>query len=194
MEIHQKRGREKFYKVQGLLNFIAKFYSLFPLQMRKRMFDKRRFTKGLYGIGIRYAILKSIAKECGDNVSIYQGCYILNPDKLSVGNNVSIHPMTYIEADGEIEIGDNVSIAHAVSIMSTSHNFDDDIPIKDQGITKKKVKISDDVWIGAKATILYGRVIGRGAIIGAGAVITHDVLPKTIVGGVPAEKIREIRR
>ena len=62
------------------------------------MFEKKRYSKGIYGIAIRYTLIKSIALKCGDNVLINQGCFILNPDKLSIENNVSIQPMCYIDA------------------------------------------------------------------------------------------------
>ncbi|MCI8554130.1 MAG: acyltransferase [Clostridiales bacterium] len=146
----------------------------------------------MYGIGIRYALLKSIARECGDNVSIHQGCFILYPEKLSLGSHVSIHPMCYIEAVGGLCIGDNVSLAHAVTVLSATHHYKDrNIPIKDQGISELPAKICDNVWVGAKATILGGRNIGSGSVIAAGAVVTHDVEPNTVVAGVPASFLME---
>ena len=148
--------------------------------------------KGTLGIALRYALLKSICKYCGDNVSVHEGVYLLEPQNLSIGNNVSIHPMCYIDATGEIEIGNDVSIAHATTIMSSTHKFEDkNIPIKDQGIIKEKVIINDNVWVGAKVTILCGNSIASGSVIGAGAVITHDTKENSVNVGVPAKAIKE---
>ncbi len=187
-----KRGRDVFSKYKFLLSLISKLYSIFPLTLRKKIFEKKRYSKGIYGIAIRYALIKSIAFKCGDNVLINQGCFILNPDKLSIGNNVSIQPMSYIDAAGEIVIGDDVSIAHGVTILSSTHNyFDIELPIKEQGMSYGATEIKSNVWVGAKATILCGVVVETGSIIGTGAVVTRRVKKNTIVAGVPAKIIKE---
>lgn len=186
------RGRDKFSKVKPLLNMLSRFYLVFPMKIRKVLFEHYRKTKGLKGIAIRYALLKAIAKKCGDNVAIYPDCYILFPEMLEIGDNVSIHPMCYIDAFGGVKIGDDVSIAHAVTIMTSSHHFDrHDIPIKDQTFDVAKTEIGNNVWIGAKATILCGNNIGSGAVIGAGAIVTHNVDDNTVNAGVPARVIKE---
>ena len=186
------RGRDKFSKVKPILNILSKFYSIFPMKIRKKLFEHYRTVKGLKGIGIRYALLKTIAKKCGDNVSIHPDCYLFSPEKLEIGNNVSIHPMCYIEAAGGITIGNDVSIAHAVTIMTSSHNFNQkDIPIKDQQCSIEKTIIGDNVWIGAKATILCGCNIGSGSVIGATSVVTKSTQENTVNVGVPARRIKE---
>lgn len=91
----------------------------------------------------------------------------------------------------EILIGSHVMIADAVSIRDTDHVFEEvSLPMVRQGIVSSSVVIEDDVWIGGGATILKGVHIGKGAIIAAGAVVTKDVAPYSIVGGVPAKLIR----
>ena len=187
------RGREKFSKIKPILNCAATLYSIFPFRVRKMLFEHYRNTKGLKGIAIRYILLKTIAKKVGDNVSIHPGCYIFFPENLELGDNVSIHPMCYIDAVGGVTIGNDVSIAHAVTIMSSSHRFDmRDIPIKDQPFIVEKTVVSDNVWIGAKVTVLCGKTIGSGSVVGASSVITKDVTPHTIVAGVPAKVIKNI--
>ncbi|MDZ4177762.1 MAG: acyltransferase [Coriobacteriia bacterium] len=100
--------------------------------------------------------------------------------------------MSYIEAGGGVRIGNDVSIAHGTSILSTSHQYRHEaVPIKDQGIECLETVVESGAWIGAKASILMGRTIGSGAIVGAGAVVTRDVQPGAIVGGVPAVQIGE---
>jgi len=79
-----------------------------------------------------------------------------------------------------------------VMIYTQNHRFDRiDIPMIEQGNTEPKpVVIEDDVWIAARSIILPGVTIGKGAVIAAGAVVTKDVPPYTVVGGVPARKIK----
>ncbi|VAW41000.1 hypothetical protein MNBD_GAMMA01-794 [hydrothermal vent metagenome] len=90
----------------------------------------------------------------------------------------------------KIDIGRNVMIAPAVTIRDTDHCFDrTDIPMRNQGIITSPVTIEDDVWIGHGAIILKGVTIGTGAVVAAGAVVVKDVLPFSIVGGVPAKVI-----
>lgn len=186
------RGRDKFAKFKLLINVLVKFFHLFPRSFLEKLLLFFRETKGIKGITIRYILLKCLARNCGDNVSIHPNVYLFSVDKLSIGKNVSIHPMCYIDASGEIEIGDNVSIAHSSTIMSTDHNYEDlEIPIKDQGVTAKKVTIGSNIWIAAKATILSGITIESGSIIAAGAVVCKNIDKNSVVGGVPAKLIKK---
>ncbi len=76
-------------------------------------------------------------------------------------------------------------------IITNTHNFENcDIPMRTQGLKNISVTIEDDVWIGSRVIILPGIKIGKGSIIGAGAVVTKDVPEYSIVGGVPAKLIR----
>lgn len=186
-----KRGRDLFQKYKKVLYAMEKFYSCFPKKMRKRMLENSLKKRGMVAIGKRYALLKSLAKSVGDNVRINENSYIYCPENLVIGNNVSIWPMVYIEASGGVKIGNDVSIAHNVTIMSEEHNFEmHDKPIKDQGKKFAPVVIKDNVWIGAQVVILSGVTIESGAIVGAGAVVTRDVPPNSIVAGVPAKVIK----
>lgn len=186
-----KRGREKFDRYKNLINLLIKVVSVFPINFRKKAFEQFRFTKGIVGIGIRYILLKSIAKKCGENILIHPGVYIFSPEKLILGNNISVHPMSYIDATGGIIIGNDVSIAHGVTILSTSHAYEDlDIPIRDQKVLIGKTVVKNDVWIGAKATILYRVVVDNGSIIGANSLVNKSVSMNSIVGGNPSKLIK----
>lgn len=185
------RGRDKFKKYSGLLRALTKFYSLFPRNLRVKLLEHHRSTKGSKGLAIRYALLKTLVKELGENVSVHPDVYLFKTQNLSIGDNVSIHPMCYIDAAGGIEIGSDVSIAHDVSIISFNHRFDDlTVPIKDQELEKKRIVISDNVWIGAKSAILAGVQVHSGSVIGAGSVVTRMVPENAIAAGVPARVIK----
>ena len=188
-----QRGREKFYRFKAFIDLGVKIIFLLPKNIRKNLFNSSRNIKGNKGLLIRYILLKTLAEYLGDNVSIHDNVYILNPEDIYIGNNVSIHPMTYIQSKGKIKIGDNVSIAHGVTILSENHIFSNiNVPIKDQGIDYKMTEIKSNVWIGAKSTILAGITVESGSIIGAGSVVTKKVQNNSIVAGVPA-KIINIR-
>nr|WP_313959279.1 DapH/DapD/GlmU-related protein [Microbacterium sp. BH-3-3-3] len=91
-------------------------------------------------------------------------------------------------------IGDNVLIGRGVHISDHSHEFSAERPIRDQGISEiRPVEIHEGVWIGQNAVISPGVTIGAFAVVGANSVVTKDVPPRVIVGGVPAKIIRDLR-
>ena len=185
------RGRDKFSKFKPIINLMVKIISILPHKMRIKKFYRLRYKKGVLGILRRYIYLKSLSPECGDNVAVHEGVFLLSPHKISFGDNVSIHPMCYIDATGKITIGNDVSIAHGTTIMSSTHTYNDrDIPIKDQKVILKETNISDNIWIGAKATIIAGVNIHRGCVIGAGGVVAKDCEENSVYVGVPARKIK----
>ena len=111
---------------------------------------------------------------------------------LKIGNNVGINHYCFIGVRGDIEIGDNVIFGPRVNIFSENHIFDDlDIPIKNQGVKKDQTIIGSDIWIGANVSIMSGVIIGDGCVIAAGSVVTKDVEPYSIIGGVPAKLIKK---
>jgi acetyltransferase-like isoleucine patch superfamily enzyme len=186
------RGRDKFNRYKPIINILVNMCNLLPLIIRQKLFVLFRMTTGNKGLVIRYILLKSIAKSCGDNVSIQPGVYIFCPQNISIGHNVSVHPMCYIDAFGKINIGNDVSIAHGVTIMSSTHQYKDlKIPIKDQPVDLLTTEINDNVWVGSKVTILAGVKVNSGSVLAAGAVITKTVEKDTLVGGVPAKKIKD---
>lgn len=94
---------------------------------------------------------------------------------------------------GPITIGHHVLVGQGVTLSALYHNFDErDKTIDQQGITTKQIMINSDVMIGTNATILSGVTIGEHAVVAAGAVVTHDVPPHSLVAGVPAKVIRQI--
>ena len=185
------RGREKFDKIKPFIKVLCRIVSVFPKRLVIKRFYSLRNKKGNLGMLLRYVYIKCISPECGDNVSIHEGVYLLSPENFSCKNNISIHPMSYIDATGGVEIGGDVSIAHGVTIMSTTHNYSDtEINIKDQGITGKKTVIGDNVWIGAKVTVVAGITIESGCVIGANSVVTHDCEKNCVMAGIPAVKLK----
>jgi acetyltransferase-like isoleucine patch superfamily enzyme len=128
----------------------------------------------------------------GNNCELLYGVLIMTYGGfVEIGNNCSINPYTVLYGHGGLKIGNNVLIAGHTLIIPSNHNFDDlSKPIYHQGETKKGIVIEDDVWIGSGCRILDGVTIHSGAIVAAGAVVTKDVPPFSIVGGVPAKVIK----
>lgn len=94
---------------------------------------------------------------------------------------------------GPVAIGDHVNLAQGITITALNHNFADKSQrIDQQGISTNAVTIGNDIWIGANAVVLPGVTIGDHSVVAAGAVVTKDVPPHTLVAGVPAKKIKEI--
>lgn len=109
--------------------------------------------------------------------------------RVEIGENTGINPYTIIY--GNVVIGKYNMIAPHVQFHGGNHGFKrTDIPMKLQECTSKGIITEDDVWIGAGAIITDGVRIGEGAIVGAGAVVTKDVPPYSIVGGIPAKIIK----
>lgn len=188
-----KRGRDTFSKFKKVIYFGGQFYGLFPRRVRLFIWNRISDKKGTLRIAQRYMLLSSLAKSVGDNVSIHDHVSLYSIENMIIGNNVSIHPMCYIQASGGLTIGDDVSIAHGVTIMTEEHGYSNmEIPIKDQSIQKDPVFIENDVWIGAKATILSGTTLKNRSVVAAGAVVTKTFSEGVILACVPAKIIKKI--
>ncbi len=114
---------------------------------------------------------------------------------IRIGRNSLIGEYNVLRGQGGITIGDRVYTAPMVQLLAVNHLFDDTSrPMVEQGITAQGIVIEDDVWIGAGAVVTDGVRIGKGAVVAAGAVVTGDVSPQMVVGGVPAKVLRPVGR
>ena len=94
---------------------------------------------------------------------------------------------------GPVTIGSHVNLAQGITVTALNHNFaEKDLRIDEQGVCTNPVNIGNDIWIGANAVILPGVTIGDHSVVAAGAVVTKDVPPHTLVAGVPAKIIKEL--
>ena len=94
---------------------------------------------------------------------------------------------------GPVIIGSHVNLAQGITVTALNHNFEDsEKRIDEQGVSTSTVLIDDDIWIGANAVILPGVTIGHHSVVAAGAVVTKDVPPHSLVAGVPAKVIKQI--
>jgi len=94
---------------------------------------------------------------------------------------------------GPVTIGSHVNLAQGITVTALNHNFEESCKrIDEQGVTTKPVIIGNDIWIGANAVLLPGVTIGDHSVVAAGAVVTKDVPPHSLVAGVPAKIIKKI--
>ncbi len=128
----------------------------------------------------------------GKNLEVFTSFLLQDVKNVQIGDNVLIGRNCRFYGGSGIQIGNDVMIGNDVSLISIDHAFaDTKKPMNKQGlrIEKKPLIIRNDVLIGDKAVILKKVQIGRGAIVGAGSVVTKDVPPFAIVGGNPAKVI-----
>lgn len=127
----------------------------------------------------------------GKKPKIWRDVWVDEYRHLTIGDNVSIGKSVMLLAIGGITVGDNVMIGHGAQIISAGHRIPEgDTPMRFSGVEHAPIVIESDAWIGAGAIVLPGVTVGQGAVVAAGAVVTHDVDPLTIVGGIPANVLR----
>ena len=142
------------------------------------------------GIALRRMVLSKLLAHMGENFNIKQKVYLGDCRNISIGDNSGIGKNCELYGENGIRIGSQTIVSRYTMILTSNHSFrDKHTPICQQGLTKAPVSIGDDVWIGARCMILGGVTIGDGAVVAAGAVVTKDVAPYAIVGGVPAKEI-----
>lgn len=129
----------------------------------------------------------------GPNVAILMGQHVQmagarsGRGKVSIGKGTVINWDCLLYSTGGIVIGENVSISAGVWLVTGSHDINDPM----FPVNYKPIVIGNYAWIGMRATILGGVTIGEGAVVMAGAMVTHDAPPYAIVGGVPARVIKQ---
>jgi acetyltransferase-like isoleucine patch superfamily enzyme len=125
--------------------------------------------------------------DMGEGCATLLGLKLYTRGQVSIGSHSVIDRDCTLDGRGGITIGQNVNLAPEVMVLTASHDPDSD----DFGGIVKAVVIEDYVWVATRAMILPGVRIGRGAVVGAGSVVTKDVAAGTIVAGNPAKVIRE---
>lgn len=137
----------------------------------------------------RYEKLVKSLRFCGVRVSISPDVRIWGTHGVTLEDDVGINAFTHIFGAGGVHIGARTRISTGCSIASITHS--EEIATRDRGI-ELPVIIEEDCWLGTGAIVLPGVHIGRGSIIGAGAVVTKDIPPLSLAVGVPARVVRQI--
>lgn len=121
---------------------------------------------------------------------IYSGFQIRNPKSVWIGKGTVVGYNCELDGRKGLTIGENVNISSDVKFYTLQHDYNS----KDFAAVGAPIYIEDYVWVSVRAIILPGVTVGKGAVIAAGAVVTKNVEPYAIMGGVPAKKIGERSR
>lgn len=137
---------------------------------------------------LRRAWAKGIAESVGSNVNLESHARFT--PALRIGDNSGVG--LRCELNGPVTIGNDVMMGPETIIYTQNHKFSDtERPMRLQGFeSTEDVVIEDDVWIGRRVMIMPGVRIGKGSVIAAGAVVTKDVPPYSVAGGVPAKILK----
>lgn len=140
--------------------------------------------------GLRLALYRHVLRvRIGDQTSVHRNCRFYRPSGVTIGGHTVVNRDVLLDGRMGLAIGNNVSISEGVAIFTLEH--DPSSPtFENRGAS---VRIGDHVFIGARAILLPGVAVEQGAVIAAGAVVTHDVEPHQIVAGVPARSIGQRR-
>jgi acetyltransferase-like isoleucine patch superfamily enzyme len=190
--IAQARRFAKADKLQLTLRVLMRARGIaWKLYVRVAM-RSPQIGSGTYCIGWPRLTHRNGKLVVGDSCFLGAGVFkVTEGAEIRIGDRVLINNGFVISANELIEIGADSLIGEYVSIRDADHAFSRrDIPISLQGFTSAPIRIGEDVWIGRGAVILKGIEIGRGAVIGANSVVTHDVAPYDIVVGAPARRVR----
>lgn len=136
---------------------------------------------------VRKLIFELAGVKIGKGTKIHMGCKFFNPSGIEIGQDSVIGDRAFLDGRDRLKIGSHTDIASEVMIYNSEH----DINSSDFSAFNQPVEIGDYVFIGPRAIILPNVKIGKGAIIGAGAVVTKNVDEYEVVGGVPARVIGE---
>ncbi len=129
----------------------------------------------------------------GSHCFVAAGAFLHGP--ITTGDHVGINPGAHLDGGAAgIQIGHDTRIAAGAKLYAWDHGIDPGAPVRRQRTRSQGIRIGDDVWIGANAGITDGVTIGDHAVVAMGAVVTRDVPPWAIVGGVPARVIGDRRQ
>lgn len=151
------------------------------------VFISNMFINKIPSRSLRKFWYEMLGSKIGKSSVLFRRVEVLAPNQLTVGKNSSVGWFSLLDARGGIYIGNNVTVASYCKLVTGSHDIND----PKFGAQFSPIIIGDYVWIGTGAIILQSVNIGEGAVVCAGAVVTKDVPPYTVVGGVPAKFIKK---
>jgi acetyltransferase-like isoleucine patch superfamily enzyme len=128
----------------------------------------------------------------GDDVWLSRGSYVLahRNAEVRIDDRAYIGHRSLLYGTGGIHIGQDVLLANDVQLICGNHTFARrDVPIRAQPTVEQPIVVEEDVWLGASVIVLGGVTVGRGSVVGAGAVVTQDLPPYSIARGVPARVV-----
>ncbi|WP_228157197.1 acyltransferase [Acinetobacter sp. CFCC 11171] len=194
-----------FFKALKLLNWLSaqgrKFFYNLAFGTQFKYFGKNccleisgdvKIGKHVYiGDQVSLIVEKGASLHIADHSFIGESCYIkCFGGQIEIGRDVSINSKSFINGCGGVTIGDNTRIGTQSIIIASNHKFDDpDVLVKD-AITKQGVQLGENIWLGARVTVLDGVQIANDTVIGACSLVTKPLIESGVYVGVPAKKIK----
>lgn len=172
----QKLWKPIYYYINGFMRYIDFQVGLIPSHAIRNFIYRKIFRLNM-----------------GKNSIIYWGAEIRAHENLEIGRGTIIGDKSLLDARNGIKIGSNVNLSSNVSIYTEQHDHRDPL-FRCNSDSSFGVEIEDRVWIGPNVVVLHSVTIGEGAVVAAGAVVTKNVEPYTIVAGIPAHKIANRNR
>lgn len=143
----------------------------------------------LHGLRLRIFLYRKIGMKIGQNCVIRRGVYLGSPNELEVGDGSFIGRAS-LYCTGGVTIGKNVNVSDGAVIITAKH----DVNSPAFEALYEPITVCDWAWIATNAIVLAGVTIGEGAVVAAGAVVTRDIAPYSVVGGNPAKVIGERKK
>jgi maltose O-acetyltransferase len=141
-------------------------------------------------VRVRRALYRPFFAAVGSRLVVHDDVLIKYPDEIRIGSDVTFNTGCFVVGKGGLYIGDDVMVGAGTKIVTTAHvTARTDVPMRTQGMTAASIVIENDVWFGFDVKVLPGSRIGRGAVIGAGAVVAGEIPAFAIAAGVPARII-----
>ncbi|MGB9911193.1 MAG: acyltransferase [Microgenomates group bacterium] len=177
-----KMGRELTFSQAWpkILNRIYNYWLDFELMLL-------RWVGHIPSHTIRKFFYRLAGIKIGKGSTIHMWANFFQPKNIEIGEDTIVGDHCFLDGRAKIKIGNHVDIASQVMIYNSKHDIND----PEFKAVELPVEIEDYVFIGPRAIIMPGKKIGRGAVVAAGAIVTHDVPPGKIVAGVPAREIGE---
>ncbi|WP_180116273.1 DapH/DapD/GlmU-related protein [Acinetobacter sp. YH12140] len=196
-----------FFKLLKLMNWFTaqcrqQFYNL-AFGTKFRYFGKActveisgqvKIGQNVYiGDHVSLIVEQGASLEIADNSFIGESCYIkCFGGKVSIGKDVSINSKSYINGCGGVSIGDNTRIGTQSIIIASNHKFGEpDVLVKD-AITKQGVRLGQNIWLGARVTVLDGVKIPSDSVIGACSLVSKPLPESGVYVGIPSKKIKSV--
>ena len=195
-----------FFKGLKLLNWVSaqcrKMLYNMVLGTQLKYFGRRtkleisgqiRIGKNVYiGDDVTLIVEPNATLIIGDNSFIGESCYIkCFGGKIEIGHDVSINSKSFLNGCGGLKIGANTRIGTQTVMIASNHTFNDpEVLVKDQ-ITKQGIVIGENIWFGARVTVLDGVTIADDCVIGACSLVSKNIAEAGVYVGIPAKKLEK---
>jgi maltose O-acetyltransferase len=147
------------------------------------------------GVRLRVSLFRFAGVHIGRGTTIWGRIHVAGSEdparKLTIGDECHINGGCHFDVSAPIEISDNATLGHEVLLLTGGHVIGPP-GRRAAALTCKPIVVGRGAWLGARVTVLPGVTIGDGAVVAAGAVVTRDVPPHTVVAGVPARHLNEL--